>query len=184
MSTSFRTVTVVKHPVDDVWVTMRDHLPSLADSLADIRSIREAAREEVGESVVRVVNEWEARVNLPAGLDGLISAEMLRWTDHAEWDRSRMSCRWRVVPDAFRGELVSEGETGFVPIANHRATRIDFSGEIAIQPERTLLAKSIYAGLIRQTIASVIPRNFQVLCREVEGYIARRADPQPPKTAL
>ncbi len=174
MSTSFRTVTVVKHPADDVWATMRDHLPSLAGSLADIQSIREAAREELGESVVRVVNEWEARVKLPAGLADLISTEMLRWTDHAEWDWSRMSCRWRVVPDAFRGELVSEGETGFEPIANFRATRITFSGAITLKPERTFLTKPLFAGMVQQAIASVIPRNFQVLCREVEEYIGRR----------
>ncbi len=167
-------MTIVKHPLDTVWVTMRDHMPSLVGSLSEIEEIRETGREVLGESVVRVVNEWRARLKLPAGLDRLVSADMLSWVDHAEWDASLGVCRWRVVPHAFRGELISNGETRFEPVANVSATRVEFSGSITIQPRTTFLTQALDARAVQQTISSLIPRNFQTLCREINAHLSPR----------
>ncbi len=172
MSIKFRTLTVVKHQMEDVWATMRDHMPALSVSLDEIEEIRETSRESTSESVVRVVNEWQARLKLPAGLDKLVSADMLSWTDHAEWDSSRWTCRWRVVPHAFRGELVSQGETRFEPIPAVSATRIEFSGAITVEPGTTLLNQAVVARGVQQTIAALIPRNFQMLCRQLEAHLS------------
>ncbi len=174
MSSTFRTLTVVKHPLADVWVTMRDRLHALAESLTEIEEIRETSREQLGENVVRVVNEWQARVTLPGGLDKLVSVDMLRWTDSALWDASRWVCRWQVVPRAFLGELVSEGETRLTPIPNLPATRVEFEGSITIRPEHTFLSQPLYARAVQQTVSSLIPRNFQKLCLEVEAYLKAR----------
>lgn len=174
MSSTFRTLTIVKHPLEDVWVTLRDGMPALAGSLSEIEEIRETGREHLGDAVVRVVNEWRARVKLPPGLDQLVSADMLRWTDHAEWDAVRQVCRWRVVPHAFHGELVSQGETRFTPIPNLLATRVEFDGSITIHAQNTFLTQAFYARAVQQTIAALIPRNFQALCREVEAYLKAR----------
>ncbi len=174
MSNTFRTLTIVKHPLERVWETMRDRMPELAASLVDIAEIRETCREQLGDMVVRVVNEWQANVKLPAGLDKLVSAEMLRWTDHAEWDDASRVCRWRVVPRAFSGKLVSQGETRLTRVPNLAATRVEFEGSITVQGDGTFLSHTVYARALQQTISSLIPRNFQTLCREVDAYLKVR----------
>ena len=172
MSIKFRTLTVVKHQVEAVWTAMRDQMPALSVSLDEIEEIRETSRDTTDGSVVRVVNEWQARLKLPggarqAGLGGYAELDRPRRVGFVTLDvplahgASRLSRRARLAGrDTVRVDSGRVGDTDRVFRGHHRRARYDSveSGDRG-------------AG-IQQTIAALIRRNFQMLCRQLKAHLS------------
>src|SRR5438132_7837269 len=103
---------IVKHPREVVFRTYRDRLVELVPHLPNVRAIEVRSRE--GEPpVTRVVNVWHGGGDIPAAVRSVLSEKMLSWTDHATWDESAWTCRWRMEAHSFREAVRAEGLNHF-----------------------------------------------------------------------
>jgi len=93
-----RTVSIVKHPPELVWRTMRDRLPEIARLVEDIESVSASSKETDPAGAVHIVNIWQARPKLPAVVVSHVRADMLAWTDRSVWPAKKFECAWRIEP--------------------------------------------------------------------------------------
>jgi hypothetical protein len=75
-----RTVSIVKHPSELVWCTMRDRLHEIARLVDDTESVTASSKETDAAGAVHIVNIWQARPKLPAVIVSQVHADMLAWT--------------------------------------------------------------------------------------------------------
>lgn len=173
----FKSVTVVKAPVETVWGAMRDDLPEIAALLDDIESVTFVEREPVEPGVVRIVNIWQAAPNLPAAVARHVSPEMLAWTDTATWMNETRTCAWTIEPHYARDYMHCSGATRFEPAIGGRGTRITFRGEIgwAREGEGPKGLEGLFNRGIETVLPRVIPSVFQKLTKAVARHLEEQA---------
>lgn len=160
---TFRSLVVIRQPVDSVWVTVRDRLPELGTLLDDVESIVEVEREALESGSVRLVNEWRSSQRIPAALAGRIGASALSWLDRNLWDEADRCCTWRIEPAVLTEHIRCAGSTRYEPAMGGRGTRVTFAGTFDLDPG----ALAAFAPPLQRPITAfaesiattVIPRN-------------------------
>lgn len=173
----FNTVSMVKHPLEQVWNLMRDDLPKLADHMEDIESIRvESSRQ--GEGVHQLVNIWQASVQLPFDVASHLGADLFCWTDHAEWHEAEHQCRWRIEHKRFGEHFDCAGVTQFQRAMGGRGTRVTFSGSIELRlsnmPKVLGMLEDPTLKMVESMISKLIPKNFQKIASAVDSHLSAR----------
>lgn len=158
--------TRVAFPRDLVFRTYRDEIVQAVPYLPNVESIVETERATEG-PIVRLVNLWRAKSELPALARRFISAEMLSWTDVAVWDPSAWRCDWRIETHAFPGLMGCQGQTEF--LEDGAQTQIRIHGDLTLHLERAhvphLLVGTLQPRLERLIVSSITPN----LLRTGEG---------------
>jgi hypothetical protein len=161
----FRCLVIIKHPLDLIWVTIRDRMPELASMLDDIESIAVIERHEDGDGTVRLVNEWRAKIKLPAALHSVIKPEHLGWTDRAVWDEAGRECRWSIEPFFLPEAMRCTGTTNYEPAIGGRGTRVTFAGNINVDTAKLGTIPATFgwpvAAAVELLVTTIIPRNFR-----------------------
>ena len=116
----FRTVHVVNQPAERLYETVRDRLPEIVAMVDDVESVRVLERKQHKNGELSLVNEWRARLRLPALLEGLIEPGSLAWIDRAQWDESDHSCRWVIEPMFLPGQISCKGASLYQPAMGGR----------------------------------------------------------------
>lgn len=170
----FRTVSIVKHPVESTWRVMRDELPLLGSKVDDIASISVESREQ-GDSVYRIVNVWRACPPLPGVVAQYLEPDMFAWTDRAEWHDVRRECHWSIEAHHFRDGLLCSGTTTFAHAMGGRGTRISFSGEVGwgkadIPGVPAFMQLPVRKG-VEVLMASLVPKNFRKLIDALQRHL-------------
>jgi hypothetical protein len=163
--TPFRTVAVVRAPVDALYVFMRDRLPEVVPDLQDIRSVRVLERRKGRDGSVHLVNEWRAATRLPSSLGGILRADDLGWLDRAVYGNTNGVCRWQIEPFFLRDHIRCEGTTTYEPAMAGRGARVTFQGRFeldsaAVQRHVGLLHQPV-TRLVESIVTTLIPRNFR-----------------------
>jgi len=162
---AFQSLVVVKHPVDRVWVAVRDRLPELGATVDDIESIILIQREAAGPGKVRLVNEWRSSHHIPPGLRDRLGVSELSWLDRNLWDDGDHRCTWGIEPSVLTQYIRCEGSTHYEPAMGGRGTRVTFAGTFDLAPD----ALAAFAGSLRKPVSAfvesiattVIPRNVR-----------------------
>lgn len=170
---SFRSVLVLKRPWQQLWTTMRDHLPDFAGNIADIDRICEIERTIDPDGAVCIVNQWCVRQQLPAALSTMLKIDSFGWIDRNRWDESSGVCRWSIEPGGFGEHITCSGETGFVPAMGSRGTRVTFAGELDIKP--SLLGAlgpvaPMLSGFVESIVTTIIPRNLRAVAEAAAAF--------------
>lgn len=175
----FRTVGVIKVPVEDAWQAMRDELAAVVELLPNVESVKETSREVVTPRRVRITNAWKAAVRIPPVCADFLKPEMLGWIDIAEWDSEDLSCEWSIEPNHFRGHLTCAGRTCFTPAMGGRGTRLTFEGELGWQAPPSM--NSLLAAGLAPLFASLIPGNYQKLTKALGQHLEGRRSSAAPR---
>lgn len=172
---TFRTVAVVKHPRELVWLAVRDHMSDLVPRLEDVTSVLTQRRTEEPDGTIVLVNLWQARTDVPSVLKSLVKPDMLAWTDQAEWDERLWECQWQIQPVFVSGGPVCAGKTHFEPAIGGRGTRLAFNGSLDISkatiPGMPGLLAAASTSAIESFVATLIPRNFLKLAQAAGQYL-------------
>lgn len=171
----FRTVVLIKQPLETLWATVRDRLPEIAALLDDIESVDVMDRELVADGRVRLVNRWTSAQRVPALLQGRLGTGPISWIDRNEWDDSTRSCTWRIEPSILTDQIRCVGTTVYEPAMGGRGTRVAFSGEFelasgAVRGIAGPLELPVSA-FIESVVTILVPRNLHRVM-EAAGKIA------------
>ena len=174
----FSSVTVVKHPLNVVWVTIRDRLPELVPYIDNIEGITQLKREELPDGNIRLDNLWQLDSNLSSIRAANLARDDLRWIDRAEWQLHSHVCHWQIEPHFMSGQMTCRGLTRYEPAIGGRGTRITFEGQLNIAVRNEIGASSFLDGtLLRgfESLAStLVPRNLRKLAEAVSSFLDNR----------
>lgn len=161
----FRTIHVVKQPVDRIFVTVRDRLPEIAAMLDDVESVRLLERRERAGGRLSLVNEWRARLPLPHVLEDIVRKDSIGWIDRAEWHDRERRCAWEIEPLFLVGHIRCGGNTRYEPAMGGRGARVTFEGQIDISMGgptaiRGPLDQAV-SSVVESIVTTMVPRNFR-----------------------
>jgi len=162
---TFKSVVLSKHPVEQLWILVRDEMPALATSLDDIERVTVIERRQGPRGRLRLVNEWCAKPQLPIPLKPLIGADSLLWLDRAEWIDVEKRCAWSIEPRFLPGRIQCHGSTQYAAAMGGRGARITFEGELDVTPGpkggATRLLEQSIMPIVESVVTVMIPRNFR-----------------------
>jgi hypothetical protein len=173
-----RSNSVINHPLETVYAAYRDELPAIAETIPDIRAVRELKREE-RDGGVKVHNEWISSARLPPLVDRVVRPEHLRWDDFADWDDVAHTVGWSIKTRVFTQQIRCGGVNRFEAVGDDK-TRLVLDGELQIDIRRvpgvpSLLARKISPRLESFFVGLITP-NLQKVTVHLERYLdARRA---------
>lgn len=170
----FNTISIIKHPIDQVWLTMRDDLPKLVELAEDIESISVELHEKKS-GICKVVNIWKASPPLPQSVARYLKSDMFVWTDRAEWNEEKMECLWSIEPHHFRDRVHCSGVTSFHPAMGGRGTRITFIGDFewdsqSLSVVPNLLKEAVHK-IVESLVSDLIPKNFRKITDAVKRHL-------------
>ena len=173
----FSTFTLLKQPLELVWLAMRDSLPAIAAAMDDIEGVEllERAFEEDGR--LRLVNRWLARRQVPAMLQSALGTKTISWLDTAVWDDAARVCEWRIEPALLAGKIECTGRTRYELAMAGRGTRVTFEGSFELQPGFLTGVGATFEpaliGFLETVVATMIPHNLSravaAAGRRIEG---------------
>jgi len=179
----FRTVEIVKAPIDEIWCAIRDRLDQLVPLLDDIASVTVEYRDELPDGTVNLVNIWRAKANIPAVLHSIIKPEYLAWTDRAGWILAKRECNWNIELHFDRERTRCHGSTIFEPALGGRGTRISFAGEFGMTAKGMKgvpsMLESTVEGAVEAFVTSLIPRNFRKLVQVAANVVGQARESSP-----
>jgi hypothetical protein len=180
---TFRSVAVLKHPRDQLWTAMRDHLQATVSKVPDLDSVKEIERIIDPDGTIRIVNEWRPRQQIPAALRGLITGE-IGWIDRNSWDERTHICNWVIEPFFFADRIECTGATVFETALGGNGAKVTFEGALEIKiglfGMMGTAAERPLVGLIESIVTTIIPRNLRAVL-EAAAAVAMDAAGQPSK---
>jgi hypothetical protein len=156
---AFRTVVIVKQPVEPLWTTVRDRLPELVALLDDIEAVEVLEREAVEPGVLRLVNRWTSTQRVPGLLQARLGAREVGWIDRNVWTDAARRCDWRIEPAVLTEHIRCTGTTAYEPAMGGRGTRVTFAGEFELAPT----ALRGLAGPLEQPLATFVESIVTIL---------------------
>jgi hypothetical protein len=171
---TFRSLVVLKRPHTELWSIMRDHLTDVAPQIADIDEIRLLERREDQDGVVRMVNQWHARHQVPAAIRSILKAGELGWIDRNTWDTKTLTCSWTVEPNILPGYIACSGQTIFTAAMAGQGARVTFEGGLDVRPG--VLGGSLggieklVSGFLESVVTTVIPRNLRAVVEAAAAF--------------
>jgi hypothetical protein len=170
---NFKTVTIVKHPIEMVWSTMQRDLAAIASSVPDIDTVTPLSSHHNESGHLMVVNVWKAKPPLPDFLVKLVQPDMLTWTDSAVWEEAQRCCHWQIQSHYFKEKMTCTGSTSFEPAMGGRGCRLTFEGLLHWQADALpmKMAGTLVTQGIESFMGSLIPANFRKLAEAVERHI-------------
>ncbi|MEM8658826.1 MAG: hypothetical protein AAF813_07680 [Pseudomonadota bacterium] len=162
---SFSTIVGVRKQVPQLAGTVRDRLPEIAPTLADVSSIVAADRTQCSDGCTHLINEWRVDLKLPGPVREAISEDMLGWNDHAVWSADLTECTWRIEPFFMPGAIRCSGTTRFEAAMGNRGTKAIFIGEFDVDADALSQIqpawRSAAVSAVELVVGTMIPRNFR-----------------------
>lgn len=177
---NFKTISIIKFPVDVAWYTMMNQLPEIARDVDDLESITEEERIKSVNGSTKIVNVWKAKPRLPAMVTKYVNKEMLTWTDTATWNERDKIVNWEIRSPYFHEEMNCEGTTAFESAMGGKGCRLTFSGSLEWKGKVLSMGLGIFDGTIAKAVEGVltqmIPSNFRKITEVMSRYIERNVN--------
>lgn len=161
---------VLRYPRDAVFAAYRDDIAAFVEFLPNVRSI-EVVDRRVDGPVVHLHNVWHGSAELPANLAQRFEERFLSWDDHATWDQRTWSCEWTIEPHAFEEAVRCRGRSDFIDLGGER-TRLEMTGELAIELDRVRGVPSFLAGSLGRTAEAFLVRQITANLAAVSDALA------------
>ncbi len=171
----FKTISMIKQPVEVVWETFRDRFEEIGQEVDDLEyiALKDKAENEAGQLVS--VYEWKADPSLPALLKSYIQPSMLTWTDTATWDADNKVCYWEIESHYFKDKMQCIGSTTFSSAMGGRGCRLTFQGNIHWEgglPALVGIMDGPVTRAMESVISKMVPKSFHKVSGAVEKMLS------------
>jgi len=170
---NFRSIVVLRRPIDEMWSIMRDYMGSLIDRLPDIERILELERVSESDGQTRLVNAWYIRQQIPPMLLDLLGTAELGWIDRSVWEPRNRTCAWTVEPFVLQESVSCRGATRFEQAIGGRGTRVTFEGVIELELGALNLSRILEGPVTRfleSILTTVVPRNLRSILEAAAAF--------------
>jgi len=164
------------YPALQVFETVRDKTPELAELMPNIESV-EVLEERHEGTVVHLYNRWQGtKGDVPAVIRPFASKNLSAWYDRAAWDSSTLSCQWEIVSIVAREMFSCRGKTTIRPLDDGGCS-FELRGDLVVDPKKVpgvprFLGKRVQGPLERFIVNAVSP-NLTSIAAAVQAYLDR-----------
>ena len=180
-----KSISVLKHPRESVWTTIRDRLPEIVPFLDDIESVKVQSRDERPDGAVQLVNLWKAKPKLPAIAANYIMPDMLAWIDRADYRPQSFECHWQMEPLFFSERIKCAGVTRYESAMGGRGPRVTVEGDLELSTHNLPGVPAILEGALASGVAAfvtaLVPKNFRKLIDAVGQFMESPAGAKPKR---
>jgi hypothetical protein len=163
----------IHHPLELVYRSYRDHLSDVAPYTPDVKEIRVHSREELPQGP-KIHNEWIVDRKLPRVVQGLITPDMMRWNDFAQWDDAQHHVDWVLQIPAFPNQVHCSGRNAFFADGPD-ATIVRLSGDLQIYLKNVPGIPRLLAGRLTPKVEAFIVKlvtpNLERVNHSLEQYL-------------
>ncbi len=163
----------IHHPLDLVYQSYRDHLPLVAPYTPDIKEIVVHSREDLAQGP-KIHNEWIVQRELPKVVQGLVTPDMMRWNDYAQWDNAAYHVDWELQIPAFPDQVHCLGRNAFFADGPD-ATIVRLTGELEINLKNIPGVPRMLAGRLTPKgeafIVKLVTPNLEKVNTSLERYL-------------
>lgn len=171
---NFRSISIVKLPVDSTWEMMFSRLPQIASEVDEIESVTEIERIKMANSVTKVVNVWKAKPKLPEFISRHLKPEMFEWTDTATWYESEKRIDWTITSHFLKG-MENNGTTLFETAMGGKGCRITFAGVLNLSQGGGLPNFGFLNGAVLKTAETIMVQMIPSYFRKLTDVLPRAA---------
>jgi hypothetical protein len=164
----------IHHPLELVYTSYRDRLPEIAPYTPDIKEIVVHSREET-DIGPKLHNEWRAERELPRIVRGIVTEDMLRWDDFAQWNDQAHHVDWELRIPAFPKQVKCTGRNAFFADGDN-ATRVLLTGDLEINLKRVPGVPRLLAGRIAPVVEAFIVKLVTPNLEKVNTSLERFLD--------
>ena len=168
---NFKSISIVKLPVESVWEMMFQRLPQIASAVEEIENVKEIERTEISILVTKVVNVWKAKPKFPGFISKHIKPEMLEWTDTATWYENDRKIEWTITSHYLKG-MENSGSTLFEPAMGGKGCRITFAGALNLNSGAGLPDFGVLNGAMLKAAESI-------MVQMIPGYFRKLTEALP-----
>ena len=169
----------IHHPLALVYESYRDRLSEVAPYTPDVKEIVVHSREEL-EIGPKIHNEWIVDRELPRVVQGLVSQDMMRWNDYAQWNNAQHHVDWELQIPAFPNQVRCRGRNAFFA-DGPGGTLVRLTGELEISLKDVPGVPRILAGRLRPRVESFIVKlvtpNLEKVNQSLERYLDATVGP-------
>jgi hypothetical protein len=156
----FRIAELVRHPLEKVYRTNRDHLADLVPYMPNVDDVEVLERNETPTGV-RLVNRWKVSGAVPRVVRPFFGEKMLTYLDRAEWHNEASRVDWRFEIGMFPDAVDCHGSNHFTAGKEGETTELVLQGSLAID-----------LGKVRG-----VPRLLHGLASTVESFVIGQVRP-------
>jgi len=167
----------IEAPVEQVYLLVRDQLPSLAAYLPNIKKIERLSLEDVeGSAFHRIVNRWYADVDVPFLFRPFLPVDLFSWKDVAHWDDEAHSVSY-VLESFFANDLFSAtGTNRFV--AKGTGTELHVTCQVKIHGDRVPGVPAAMAAkvtpIVEKLIEKMLAPNLTSLGTGLKAFLKKK----------
>jgi hypothetical protein len=162
--------------LERVYSCYRDQLPEIAPYTPDIKEILVHSREEL-EQGPKIHNEWIADRDLPKVVANLVTQDMMRWNDFAQWNDEAHHVDWVLQIPAFPDQVKCSGRNAFFADGPD-ATIVRLSGNLEISLKNIPGVPRLLAGRLTPKVESFIVKLITPNLEKVNHSLERYLDAQ------
>jgi hypothetical protein len=162
--------------LERVYSCYRDQLPEIAPYTPDIKEIVVHSREEL-EQGPKIHNEWIADRDLPKVVANLVTQDMMRWNDFAQWNNEAHHVDWVLQIPAFPNQVKCSGRNAFFADGPD-ATIVRLSGDLEISLKNIPGVPRLLAGRLTPKVESFIVKLITPNLEKVNHSLERYLDAQ------
>ena len=159
---------IIDAPRDVVYGLVKNNLPDIARYLDSIETITKISEQKLDAHRSKIVNHWQAKVDLPILIKKFLSKELISWKDTAIWDERTHEVRYELESFIANDLFVAKGCNKFATI-NGEQTELTLSCDVAIYADKV-------PGIPRMIAAKAVPL--------VEGIIEKMLRPNIASLAI
>ena len=169
---------VIHYPRERVFRAYRDEMSAVVPFMPNIEAINVQHRvERPGGHTLH--NEWVGKTEIPRAARGIVSRDMLKWDDHAEWDTSTWSCQWEIKPRVFTESVKCKGITRMME-EGPNATRVSLAGTMDISLRNVPGIPRLFAGRLAPVVEKFIIAMITPNLEQVNASLTRYLDASEP----
>ena len=175
MAYSLKKEIILHAPIQKVWTTYRDHLPTLAEVMPTVESITVINRKETIKEVY-LENIWKLSAGIPFAIRKIIPEKLLSYRDQATWKEELWVCDFIETPVDGSNIYICKGRNTFLELCDK--TLLEISFELSIDPYNIpgipyLIAKSLVKK-IEPIISKEVAKNLEKTAKQVENFIQKK----------
>lgn len=170
---NFHSLVVLRRPRQELWTIMRDHLVAFGGRIADIEDVRQLSRTPDVDGVVRIVNAWRARQQVPPAIRSMLQIDELSWIERTSWNEAASACDWTIEPSFLGEQIMCSGTTTFAVAMGGRGTRVSFTGELDVKPgllSRLGSMEPMASGFLETVVTTLVPRNLRAVAEAAAEF--------------
>jgi hypothetical protein len=166
---------IIDAPQEVVFALVKNHLPEIGRYLGNIDSISKIAETQLDSQRSKIINHWQAKVDLPLLIKKFLSKELISWKDTAIWDSATHTVAYELESFIANDLFVAKGKNSFKAL-NGTQTELTLQCDITIHAEKVPGLPKMIAGkavpIIEGIIEKMLQPNIANLATGIRLYLA------------